>query len=244
MNEDSMPGDKNNKKGNKLKKTSKLNTTVKSDKIKEVVSGSSNDQNGKSNTSSQDTNKILDEMMEMIKTGNIDLFFTTLEKQSAEPSFSINSQNEYGNTLLHVACRSRKDEVVRVLLNDYNARIDIQNADGRTPLHIATIYGSTDKTCYILKGGSTKEQIASATDIISMLVNTAPYVLQIKDNDGMTAMNYFNIHSELSSNKTMNARYKSYKRVASFFDRLKESGVDNEDYKLTMSIYFALKRGQ
>lgn len=188
----------------------------------------------------------LDDMMKIIKFGNIDNFLSTLSKQ---PSFDINTQNEYGNTLLHIACRSRKYEIAKVLLDKFNAKTDIKNADGRTPLHIATIYGSTDKACYIFQDKYAKKRITDSSNIVNMIVNKTPYVLHIKDNDGMTAMNYFNIYSEpscseQSSSAITSAKYKSYKRVAAFFDKLKESCFGDDDYELSMSIYFAMKKGQ
>lgn len=186
----------------------------------------------------------LDDLMEMIKCDNKIFFSTLLSILAKQSLFNANAQNEYGNTLMHVACRSRNYEVVKFLLNEFNAKTDIKNVDGRTPLHIATIYGSTDKTCYMFQDKFTNKRIINSINIINILVDKAPYILHVKDNDGMTPMNYFTIHSDTSPNSVFGAKYKNYKRIATFFDRIKNSDVNNNDYELTMSIYFAMKRNQ
>lgn len=182
----------------------------------------------------------LEELMELIKSGEKSLLMIKLKHYSSIDGFNIDIQNEYGNTLLHTACRIRDYDIVKTLLEIYNARVDIQNADGRTPLHIATIYGSTDKALYTLHNGGTK-QITNSSDIINLIVDKYPHSLFIRDKDNMTPMNYFNTHSDITTNKSLNKRYKSYKRNIAFFDSLKTVSSDINDYELSISIYYALK---
>jgi len=188
-----------------------------------------------------DTVVIFEELTNLIKLERNLEFKSKLKFYQKTKRFSVDTQNEYGNTLLHAACKNRNYEITKVLLEIYRAKPDIQNADGRTPLHIATIYGSTDKTFYTFQKGWTKQQMTNASNIIDLMVNRSPYVLLIRDKDNMTPMNYFNTHSDITSNTTLNTKYKSYKRSIDFFDALKIIDTDSSDYELSLSIYFALK---
>lgn len=188
---------------------------------------------------------IFDELINLIKNSSNKKFTTKLDYYQNTFKFNVNTSNEYGNTLLHTACKNRNYEIVKILLDTYNAKADIKNADGRTPLHIATIYGSTDKTFYIFQNIGSNQQISNSTDIINLIVDKFPHVLLIKDKDNMTPMNYFNSHSDISTNKSLNNRYKNYKRNTDFFNLLKETNTNDtlgtSDYDLSVSIYFALK---
>jgi ankyrin repeat protein len=184
-------------------------------------------------------NENIEELMELIKVGKQSMLINKLKYYSRLENFNINEQNEYGNTLLHTACRVRNYEIVKILLETYNAKVDIKNEDGRTALHIATIYGSTDKVLYMLQNGGTT-QITNSSDIINLIVDKYPHSLLIRDKDNMTAMNYFNIHSDINSNRSLNKSYKSYKRNMTFFDSLKNI-LDVNDYELSISIYCTLK---
>jgi ankyrin repeat protein len=187
---------------------------------------------------------ILNELMELVRDKNSEKFLKRLKEYKKRHPFNIDSKNEYGNTLLHIACRCRNFVVVKTLIEDYNAKISIVNEDGRTPLHIATIYGSTNKTSYLTQDGSTKAGIVSSNEIINMMAKKSPYLLMIKDKDGKTAMDYFSMHSELDSNPVLNNLYKRYKRSVKFFDSFEKYGVDKKDRALTMDIYFAMKECQ
>ena len=49
---------------------------------------------------------------------------------------SINAQNGYGNSALHIACKNGFNDVVTLLLKN-NAMINLQNKKGSTPMHFA-----------------------------------------------------------------------------------------------------------
>jgi hypothetical protein len=201
---------------------------------------------------------IFEELTNLIKLGNDAEFISKLKYYQKTVKFNVNTPNEYGNTLLHTACKNRNYEIVNILIDTYNAKADMQNADGRTPLHIATIYGSTDKAFYTFQNKGAKQQISSSSDIINLIVDRFSHVLLIRDKDNMTPMNYFNTHSDIASNTSLNNKYKNYKRNINFFDSLKVvapdiSGAINffdslkvvapdiSDYELSLSIYFTLK---
>lgn len=189
----------------------------------------------------QKQNNMLENLLSLIKQNKTDKFIKLL-KQYHKNDFDVNQTNEYGNTLLHIACRSRNYKIVETLIKYYDAKTDILNEDGRTALHIATIYGSTDITYYLSHNGKSTKSITNSTDIIGLIVEKSPYVLMIRDNDNMTPVEYFNIHSNLESNKIMNKYYKNYKNKMNFFDAVKADRInDPEDYKLTLSIYFSMK---
>ena len=50
---------------------------------------------------------------------------------------SMNACNQFGESLLHMACRRGDVEVVRVLVKEFQVRVDVRDDYGRTPLHDA-----------------------------------------------------------------------------------------------------------
>lgn len=184
--------------------------------------------------------KAFEELIDLIKLGRDLEFVSKLRYYQKILHFDVNMRNEYGNTLLHIACRNRNSIIVEFLLRLYNIKVDIQNADGRTPLHIASIYGATDRSYYTSNIGNTKNKIADASTIINLLIERSPYTLLIRDNNNMTPVDYFNIHSDVNTNSTLKTKYKNYKRNNNFFETLRKSGIARSDYDLTMSIFLAL----
>lgn len=184
--------------------------------------------------------KAFEELTDLIKLGRNLEFVSKLKYYRKTLHFDINMRNEYENTLLHIACRNRSIEIVEFLIGLYNIKVDIQNADGRTPLHIAAIYGATDRSYYTSNIGNTKNKIANSSTIINLLIDRSPYTLLIRDNNNMTPVDYFNIHSDPDTNSKLKTKYKNYKRNNNFFETLRKSGITKFDYDLTMSIFLAL----
>lgn len=182
---------------------------------------------------------MLDNLFMLIKLNNTNKFMINL-KIYHKKGLHIDQIDQYGNTLLHMACRNRNYTIVKTLICDYNARCDIQNQDERNALHFATIYGSTNIAYYLSNDGSTKKQIENSSDIINLLTNNAPYTLMMKDKDNMTPINYYSLHSDLENNNNLYKHYKAYKHKSKFFDLIK----NNTDYKLTMSIYFLTRHAK
>lgn len=183
---------------------------------------------------------IFEELQNLIKENKIELFLNKVSTYIKQ-GFDINETNEYGNTLLHLACRKRNLKIVTTLINSYDAKTDIQNLDGRNPLHIAAIYGSSDVAYYICQDRSTKNNIDNTKNIIAAILQKSKHTILMTDNNNMTPINYFVIHSNIESNSALNKIYKSYKRKIDFFETIKQSTTE-ENYKLTMNIFFLIKK--
>ena len=115
-------------------------------------------------------------------------------------SLSINYTDEYGNTLLHYACRERKYKIIKSLLND-GANPSITNDDGKLPIHFAAIYGSKSEM-YSMRAFR-KYPIRFIQDdkinkIFDILLNAYPISIGIEDKNGNDPFDYFIIHSNLS----------------------------------------------
>src|SRR5579872_7186420 len=93
-------------------------------------------------------NNIFDELQFLVKTNDTSQFVLKI-KNYTKIGFDVNHTNEYGNTLMHIACRCRNFKAVSLLIKQYDAKVNIQNNDKRNALHFATIYGSSDIAYYI-----------------------------------------------------------------------------------------------
>lgn len=168
-------------------------------------------------------------------------FTRSLKNYVRNMNFDINTVDKYGNTLLHIVCRRRQYNYAKLLIDRYNAKINIKNADGRTPLHIAAIYGATDQIFYIIQDNKTRNMILESTNIFMKLINIKPHNIMIKDNDNMTPIDYYCIHTDINNDKNMQIFKNKYKRNLNFFDMLKEVSIDDNDYDMSINIYNLLK---
>jgi ankyrin repeat protein len=57
----------------------------------------------------------------------------------------------YGNTPLHRAAMHGHIEVVKLLLREYSAEVNIKNIDGYTPLHLAALIGHLEEVRILLE---------------------------------------------------------------------------------------------
>jgi hypothetical protein len=126
-------------------------------------------------------NKILD--------NEDNIIFEEKIKKYIKKGFDVNETNEYGNTLLHISMRKRNYDIVKLLIDNYDANPTIKNNDGRTPLHIATIYCCNSGIFYIFNE-DTKDKIESSKKIISEIIKKYDKLMLIKDNFNKTAMDY------------------------------------------------------
>jgi ankyrin repeat protein len=62
--------------------------------------------------------------------GNIELVRKYLE------TLSVNSKDENGYTPLHAAASYEHRELIRILVEEYGAMVDIRDEDGDTPMHV------------------------------------------------------------------------------------------------------------
>lgn len=145
--------------------------------------------------------------------------------------FNINQVDEFGNTLLHYACRERKYNVINCLL-DNNADVSIPNYDGRLPIHIVAIYGATREIgCMMRNTSQVKEIIKSSHNTFNKLLSKFPESISIMDNHNNTPLNYFTIHSDISDIKIL----KNIGYMIKFSSK-------NNDYMIRT--YLQLKKGK
>ena len=194
----------------------------------------------------------MEDLFGMIKHNETEKFLKQVDIYYNLNQIDINQTNEFGNTLLHMASRNRNIEIVEALIDKYDVMVTIQNVDGRTPLHLAVIYGMNDKAYNIStynkinksnksnKYSKYVEKIESNSEkIISKLINKNSNVLMIEDINSMDPMKYYNTYSNLDSHKSLDRKYKSYKIKTNFFDEIKKT--DPNGYKDSMHIYFLMK---
>jgi hypothetical protein len=183
----------------------------------------------------------MNELSHLIKKGNDENFFDKLEYHIIT-GFNINQKDEYGNTLLHIACRCRNYSIVEKIIDDYNANILIKNSDGRIPLHIAVIYGSQDVSSFIPFDGGIRKNIGNSKKIISKLIKENRNTLLIEDDDKIDPIGYFLIHSKPMMNEQIVKNIQNYRIKKNFFESLKKNYSDDyQEYNLSRDIFFSLK---
>lgn len=65
----------------------------------------------------------------------------------------LQAEDEYGNSLLHVACQNKNRRLAKLLLKN-GISANIQNKRGNTPLHYCYQYGFTDLAEYLVSNGA------------------------------------------------------------------------------------------
>lgn len=171
-------------------------------------------------------NKILD--------NQDNILFEKKIKKYIKNGFNVNEINEYGNTLLHISMRKRNYDIIKLLIDNYDANLIIKNNDGRTPLHIATIYCCNCSMFYIFNE-DTNNKIESSKKIISEIIKKYDKLMLIKDNFNKTAMDYYVLHSEINEN--VKSKYKIRNK---FFELLQSKDPNN--YDMSMSIFLSLNK--
>jgi len=154
---------------------------------------------------------------------------TELEKQ-----FNVNQVDEFGNTLLHYACRERKYSIINMLLA-HSADVTISNNDGRLPIHIAAIYGSMREIKNIIHSETPINDIVkSSNSIFSRLLTEFPESISVVDHHNNTPLYYFTIHSDLSDIKILkNIGY-----------MIKFSTMNSDDIVHMVKTYIHLKKNK
>ena len=142
---------------------------------------------------------IFNKIKRLIKSDNKDGTINYIVSYFMKYRSVINFTDEYGNTLLHYACRERKYKLIKLLLNN-NADPTILNIDGRLPIHFAAIYG-TDRDIFSISTNR-KNRIKRkymVGKMINVLLSKYPESIGIKDKTGHTPLEYFIVHSDLSN---------------------------------------------
>lgn len=82
-----------------------------------------------------------------------------------------------GLTALHVASKYGHTAVVKILLEQSSANVDIDGRNGLTPLHVATRYNRQDTSVLLLDSGANTHRQAKVT--LSSLRHITPFSLTI-----------------------------------------------------------------
>ncbi|XP_067648871.1 ankyrin repeat domain-containing protein 50-like [Haliotis asinina] len=72
--------------------------------------------------------------------------------------------DDYGNNVLHLACRSREMDVVKYLLSQTSVDINRKGDKGRTPLMVAVIYKYRDVFEFLMQNGADVSQVDDKGD--------------------------------------------------------------------------------
>lgn len=65
-------------------------------------------------------------------------------REMLRKGFDVNIPDELGMTLLHHAAAGNQPDVIEMLLNDYPAKADVVDKEGRTALDVAVSMGNED----------------------------------------------------------------------------------------------------
>lgn len=90
-----------------------------------------------------------EQLLEASRRNNVDLLNSILESVGNDPvkiAEVVNtSQDPFGNTALHLCCKTGAWEVLDILLDQVDIEIDPQNkVDGDTPLHVTVRYAQDE----------------------------------------------------------------------------------------------------
>ncbi|KAA0167179.1 hypothetical protein FNF31_01065 [Cafeteria roenbergensis] len=110
---------------------------------------------------------LLEQMFSYTRNGRFDALEALLAaKHTGASAVDIDTRDEVGNTLLHVACQNGNKRIVKLALRR-GADINARNTGGNTPLHYAFAYGFDDLGAYLTTKG--------ADDTLQNLDGLTPY---------------------------------------------------------------------
>ncbi|KAL7471903.1 hypothetical protein ACHAXS_012224 [Conticribra weissflogii] len=99
---------------------------------------------------------------------------------------SANSVDCLGRTALHIAAGTRADiATIQILTEACPIAVDIQDNDGKTPLHFAC-----DSSCELFEGDEHIQRPPPCLDSIKVLLSTSRMSIAIEDEDGMSPLEY------------------------------------------------------
>ncbi|GMY20761.1 transposable element gene [Fagus crenata] len=88
-----------------------------------------------------------------IISGNVSFF----EESTRREHFNLEQVIERGNSILHVAAKFGKLEIMKKVLNSQSSLLYMTNCKGNTALHIAAILGNVDTTKLLITSAKDKE---------------------------------------------------------------------------------------
>ncbi|MCC6696528.1 MAG: ankyrin repeat domain-containing protein [Candidatus Hydrogenedentes bacterium] len=65
-------------------------------------------------------------------------------REMLRKGFDVNTPDDSGMTLLHHAAAGNQPDVIEMLMNDYPAKADVVDKEGRTALDVAVSMGNED----------------------------------------------------------------------------------------------------
>ena len=89
---------------------------------------------------------------------------------------SVDSVDEHGRTVLHVACAAGEDEVVAWLLQRQHADFRIAAEGGRRPLHVAAAAGQVEACRLLLEAGAELHHFDDNGDTPATLARKAQHM--------------------------------------------------------------------
>mmetsp|Transcript_4776 Transcript_4776/g.9838 ORF Transcript_4776/g.9838 Transcript_4776/m.9838 type:complete len:227 (-) Transcript_4776:154-834(-) len=99
---------------------------------------------------------------------------------------SANSVDCLGRTALHIAAGTRADiSTIQILTEVCPIAVDIQDEDGKTPLHFAC-----DSSCELFEGDENLQRPPPCLDSIKVLLSTSPVSVATEDEDGISPLEY------------------------------------------------------
>ncbi len=99
---------------------------------------------------------------------------------------SANLVDCLGRTALHIAAGTRADiSTIQILMEASPIAVDIQDEDGKTPLHFAC-----DSSCELFEGDEHIQRPPPCLDSIKVLLSTSRMSIAIEDEDGMSPLEY------------------------------------------------------
>ncbi|KAL7463614.1 hypothetical protein ACHAXS_003974 [Conticribra weissflogii] len=99
---------------------------------------------------------------------------------------SANSVDCLGRTALHIAAGTRADiSTIQILTEACPMAVDIQDQDGKTPLHFAC-----DSSCELFEGDEHLQRPPPCLDSIKVLLSTSRMSVATEDEDGISPLEY------------------------------------------------------
>mmetsp|Transcript_20478 Transcript_20478/g.41102 ORF Transcript_20478/g.41102 Transcript_20478/m.41102 type:complete len:230 (+) Transcript_20478:174-863(+) len=99
---------------------------------------------------------------------------------------SANSVDCLGRTALHIAAGTRADvSTIQILTEACPMAVDIQDQDGKTPLHFAC-----DSSCELFEGDENLQRPLPCLDSIKILLSASCMSVATEDEDGMSPLEY------------------------------------------------------
>ena len=87
-----------------------------------------------------------------IQTGNLDYFLNCLKSEHSKTSLMNYSHAKSGDTLVHIVSRMGQTQILSVLW-EHGFALEVDNFDGKRPLHEAAQSGHYDCVRFLLEAG-------------------------------------------------------------------------------------------